>query len=289
VKLKLIMSGLAAFGVMAGTSSAFAQEEAARNAIAERLAPVGQLCLQGQDCGTASAPPAAASSGGGDIDGGDIYSNVCSACHETGAAGAPIRGDEEAWAERTEQGFATLLDHSINGIGAMPARGGNPNLSDEEMEAATKYMVEPVMDVSDVGSSASSDEEAADDEASAATEEDAAGTEEEMASSAEESEGAAEEEMAAASEEEAATDSDSGLDGEALYSSLGCVACHANGVAGAPLIGDAEAWGPRIEQGKDALYQSVFNGKGAMPPRGASQGSDEEIMAVVDYMVSEVQ
>jgi len=288
VKLKLIMSGLAAFGVMAGTSSAFAQEEAARNAIAERLAPVGQLCLQGQDCGTASAPPAAASSGSGAIDGGDIYSNVCSACHETGAAGAPIRGDEEAWSARVEQGFATLLDHSINGIGAMPARGGNPNLSDEEMKAATKYMVEPVMDVSDVGSASSNDEAVA-EEQTAATEEDAAGTEEEMASSAEVSEGAAEEEMAAASEEEAATDSDSGLDGEALYSSLGCVACHANGVAGAPLIGDAEAWGPRIDQGKDTLYQSVFNGKGAMPPRGASQGSDEEIMAVVDYMVSEVQ
>jgi len=288
VKLKLIMSGLTALGVMAGTSSAFAQEEAARNAIAERLAPVGQLCLQGQDCGTASAPPAAASSGSGAIDGGDIYSNVCSACHETGAAGAPIRGDEEAWSARVEQGFATLLDHSINGIGAMPARGGNPNLSDEEMKAATKYMVEPVMDVSDVGSASSNDEAVA-EEQTAATEEDAAGTEEEMASSAEVSEGAAEEEMAAASEEEAATDSDSGLDGEALYSSLGCVACHANGVAGAPLIGDAEAWGPRIDQGKDTLYQSVFNGKGAMPPRGASQGSDEEIMAVVDYMVSEVQ
>ena len=288
MKLKLIMSGLTALGVMAGTSSAFAQEEAARNAIAERLAPVGQLCLQGQDCGTASAPPAAASSGSGAIDGGDIYSNVCSACHETGAAGAPIRGDEEAWSARVEQGFATLLDHSINGIGAMPARGGNPNLSDEEMKAATKYMVEPVMDVSDVGSASSNDEAVA-EEQTAATEEDAAGTEEEMASSAEVSEGAAEEEMAAASEEEAATDSDSGLDGEALYSSLGCVACHANGVAGAPLIGDAEAWGPRIDQGKDTLYQSVFNGKGAMPPRGASQGSDEEIMAVVDYMVSEVQ
>lgn len=286
MKLKLIMSGLAALGVMANTSSAFAQEDAVRNAIAERLAPVGELCLQGQDCGTASAPPAAASSGGDDIDGGDIYSNVCAACHETGAAGAPIRGDEEAWAERTEQGFATLLDHSINGIGAMPARGGNPNLSDEEMEASTKYMVEPVMDVSDVGSASSNDEAVA-EEQTAATEEDAASTEEEMASSAEESQGAAEEEMAAASEEEAATDS--GLDGEALYSSLGCVACHANGVAGSPLIGDAEAWGPRIEQGKDALYQSVFNGKGAMPPRGASQGSDEEIIAVVDYMVSEVQ
>ncbi|MGS2745239.1 c-type cytochrome [Halomonas sp. LS-001] len=298
MKFKLIMSGLAALSVMAGTSSVYAQD-AARDAVAERLAPVGQLCLQGQECGTASAPPASSDSGGGDIDGEGIYNNVCMACHETGAAGAPIRGDEEAWATRTEQGFATLLDHSINGIGAMPARGGNPNLSDEEMEAATKYMVEPVMDVSDVGSAASEEDAAPAAEETAATDEgEAASTEEAMASSAEEGEGAAQDDMAVASEEasagaqeaEAATAStDSGLDGEALYSSLGCVACHANGVAGAPLIGDAEAWAPRIEQGTDALYQSVFNGKGAMPPRGASQGSDEEIMAVVDYMVSQAE
>ncbi|MGO3769989.1 MAG: c-type cytochrome, partial [Vreelandella alkaliphila] len=148
MKSKLIMSGLAALGVMAGTSGAYAQD-AARDAIAERLAPVGQLCLQGQDCGTAAAP--AAASGGGEIDGAGIYNRICMACHETGAAGAPVRADEAAWAERTEQGFATLLEHAINGIGAMPARGGNPNLSDEEMEAAVAYMVEPVMEVPELG------------------------------------------------------------------------------------------------------------------------------------------
>nr|WP_298055951.1 c-type cytochrome [uncultured Halomonas sp.] len=268
MKVKLIMSGLVALGVMAGTSSVYAQDDAARAAIAERLAPVGQLCLQGQDCGTAAAPPAAASSGG-DIDGEGIYNSICMACHETGAAGAPIRGDEAAWAERIEQGFATLLEHSINGIGAMPARGGNPNLSDEEMEAATAYMVEPVMEVPALGGG----EEAAADDASA--DETTADT-------------AASEEAMAASEEEAASGG-SGLDGEALYSSTGCVACHAAGVAGAPLIGDAEAWGPRIEQGIDALYASVFNGKGVMPPRGGSSASDEEIMAVVDYMVAEAE
>jgi len=265
VKVKLIMSGLVALGVMASTSSVYAQDDAARAAIAERLAPVGQLCLQGQDCGTAAAPPAAASSGG-DIDGEGIYNSICMACHETGAAGAPIRGDEAAWAQRIEQGFATLLEHSINGIGAMPARGGNPNLSDEEMEAVTAYMVEPVMDVPALG-----------------------GGEEEAA--AEPMEAGASDDMVAAddaSTEEAASGA-SGLDGEALYSSVGCVACHAAGVAGAPMIGDADAWAPRIEQGVDALYQSVFNGKGVMPPRGGSSASDEEIMAVVDYMVAEAE
>lgn len=281
VKSKLIMSGLAALGVMAGTSGAYAQD-AARDAIAERLAPVGQLCLQGQDCGTAAAP--AAASGGGEIDGEGIYNRICMACHETGAAGAPIRGDEAAWAERTEQGFATLLEHSINGIGAMPARGGNPNLSDEEMEAATAYMVEPVMDVPELGGG---DEEAAAEATEESASDDMAAADDASADEAT-ADAAASEEEAVASEEEASSGG-SGLDGEALYASAGCVACHAAGVAGAPLIGDADAWAPRLEQGVDALYQSVFNGKGVMPPRGGSSASDEEIMAVVDYMVSEVQ
>ncbi|MGY0551655.1 c-type cytochrome [Vreelandella sp. 2A-K22] len=280
MKAKLIMSGLAALGFMAGTSSVYAQDDAARDAIAERLAPVGQLCLQGQDCGTAAAPPSDSSSGG-DIDGEGIYGNVCSACHESGAAGAPIRGDEEAWAERAEQGFATLLDHAINGIGAMPAKGGNPNLSDEEVEAAVAYMVEPVMEVPEL----SGGDEAAADEA--ATEETAAAegeaATEEMASN----DDAASEEDAAAVEEASGS---SDLDGEALYASSGCVACHDNGVAGAPTIGDSEAWAARLEKGADELYASAINGIGAMPAKGGNPNlSDEEVMAVVDYLMAEAQ
>ncbi|MBT2787606.1 MULTISPECIES: c-type cytochrome [unclassified Halomonas] len=286
MKAKLIMSGLAALGFMAGTSSVYAQDDAARDAIAERLAPVGQLCLQGQDCGTAAAPAAAASSGG-DIDGEGIYGNVCSACHESGAAGAPIRGDEAAWAERTEQGFATLLEHSINGIGAMPARGGNPNLSDEEMEAATAYMVEPVMEVPELGGG----EEAAADEGAveetAAAEDEAVTEETATEETAVASDDAASEEDAAASEE---ASGGSGLDGEALYASSGCVACHASGVAGSPMLGDSEAWAARLEKGADELYASAINGIGAMPAKGGNPNlSDEEVMAIVDYMVAEVE
>lgn len=280
MKAKLIMSGLAALGFMAGTSSVYAQDDAARDAIAERLAPVGQLCLQGQDCGTAAAPAASASSGG-DIDGEGIYGNVCSACHESGAAGAPIRGDEEAWAERTEQGFATLLEHSINGIGAMPARGGNPNLSDEEMEAATAYMVEPVMEVPELGGGDEAAEEPAAEETAAA--EDEAATEEETVAS---DDAASEEDSAATEEESGGSD----LDGAALYASSGCAACHDSGVAGAPAMGDADAWAERLDKGSDELYASAINGIGAMPAKGGNPNlSDEEVMAIVDHMVAEAE
>nr|WP_218927703.1 c-type cytochrome [Halomonas glaciei] len=264
------MSGLAALGFMAGTSGAYAQD-AARDAIAERLAPVGQLCLQGQDCGTAAAPAGDSASSGGDIDGEGIYGNVCSACHASGAAGAPIRGEEDAWAARTEQGFATLVDHAINGIGAMPAKGGNASLSDEEVEAAVAYMVEPVMEVPELGGG----DEAASEEA--ATEETAAA----------EGDAAAEEEMAANDD---AASGGSDLDGAALYASVGCAACHDSGVAGAPTKGDSEAWAARLEKGADELYASAINGIGAMPAKGGNPNlSDEEVMAVVDYLMAEAQ
>ncbi|MGC3874490.1 c-type cytochrome [Halomonas sp. GXIMD04776] len=143
---KLIVGTLATLGLVAGVASA-QDASMSKESIAERLKPVGELCLQGEDCGGA-APAAAASGGGSDGKSGEeIYGSVCMACHDTGAAGAPVRGDEAAWSERTSKGFDTLLSHSINGFNAMPARGGNPDLSDEEMRAATAYMVEPVMEV----------------------------------------------------------------------------------------------------------------------------------------------
>ena len=286
MKAKLIMSGLAALGFMAGTSGAYAQD-AAHNAIAERLAPVGQLCLEGQDCGTAAAPAGDSASSGGSIDGEGIYGSVCVACHASGAAGAPIRGEEEAWAARTEQGFATLVDHAINGIGAMPAKGGNASLSDEEVEAAVAYLVEPVMEVPELGGG----DEAASEEAGS---EEAAAEE----TAAAEGDAAAEEEMAAnddaASEEDAAASEEasggSDLDGAALYASVGCAACHDNGVAGAPTKGDSEAWAARLEKGADELYASAINGIGAMPAKGGNPNlSDEEVMAVVDYLMAEAQ
>ncbi|MBK7898000.1 MAG: cytochrome c5 family protein [Azonexus sp.] len=74
-------------------------------------------------------------------------------------------------------------------------------------------------------------------------------------------------------------------DGPTVYNSV-CGACHNSGVANAPKAGDKGAWGPRIGQGKDALYKSALGGKGAMPPKGgAADLSDAEIKAAVDHLV----
>jgi cytochrome c5 len=61
------------------------------------------------------------------------------------------------------------------------------------------------------------------------------------------------------------------------------------GVAGAPKVGDKAGWASRLALGVDGLTASVIKGKGIMPARGGSQGSDAEIRAAVEYMVSTVK
>jgi cytochrome c5 len=65
--------------------------------------------------------------------------------------------------------------------------------------------------------------------------------------------------------------------------------CHDAGVAGAPKLGDKAAWSARVAQGLDGLTASAIKGKGAMPARGGSGGSDDDIKAAVSYMLSSVQ
>ena len=73
--------------------------------------------------------------------------------------------------------------------------------------------------------------------------------------------------------------------GEQAFNTV-CSACHSLGVNGAPKIGDHAAWGPRIAQGKEALYSHAIEGKGAMPPRGGTTWPDATIRMAVDYIVS---
>ncbi len=75
-----------------------------------------------------------------DKSGEQVVTAVCSACHATGALGAPKIGDSGAWAPRISQGYETLIQHAIKGIRSMPARGGNPDLTDGEIANAVAYM-----------------------------------------------------------------------------------------------------------------------------------------------------
>ncbi|MEN9984469.1 MAG: hypothetical protein RI918_2438 [Pseudomonadota bacterium] len=65
-----------------------------------------------------------------------------------------------------------------------------------------------------------------------------------------------------------------------------CAACHAAGVAGAPKVGDAGAWGARIKSGYEALLTSALKGKGAMGAQGGGDFEDAEIGRAVVYMAN---
>jgi cytochrome c5 len=98
-------------------------------AVADRIKPVAQVVV---------APPMAAPGQG--KSGEQVVTGLCAACHAVGALGSPKIGDKAAWGPRIAQGYQTLIQHAINGIRSMPARGGDASLSDEEVAGAVAYM-----------------------------------------------------------------------------------------------------------------------------------------------------
>ena len=74
--------------------------------------------------------------------GKDVYERVCAACHDAGVAGAIKLSDRATWKKHIHHGMDHMVESVIKGKGAMPPRGGSPNLTDEEIEAAVHYIVE---------------------------------------------------------------------------------------------------------------------------------------------------
>lgn len=109
-----------------------------QSAIAERIAPVGEVYLDGEIAATNQG--ASSSEPRGPRSGEKIYNTYCVACHGTGAAGAPIKGDTLAWQPRLAQGPEILLQHALSGFNAMPARGNCSDCSDDEMAATVKFL-----------------------------------------------------------------------------------------------------------------------------------------------------
>jgi cytochrome c5 len=81
--------------------------------------------------------PAAALS----MTGEEVYQKSCAMCHNSGVAGAPKLGDKDAWEERATE-KDELYQTAIHGKGAMPAKGGNAALNDDEVKSAVDYMIE---------------------------------------------------------------------------------------------------------------------------------------------------
>lgn len=89
---------------------------------------------------------AAAPAAGGNAlaEGKKVYDSTCHVCHASGVAGAPKYGNKADWAPFLQTGIDTMVKNAINGIKAMPPRGGNASLSDDQMRAAVEYMAAAV-------------------------------------------------------------------------------------------------------------------------------------------------
>ena len=298
-------------------------------AIAERLRPVGSVAFAGAAGGPRTLQ-----------DGETVYKLACSACHATGAAGAPKTGDAGAWAPRLKQGYDTLVKHAVEGFKTMPAKGGNADLDPIEVARAVVHMAnlsgakfkEPAAPAAAVAKSGArtgeqivlascgnchteglngapkiGDRAAWTKRASmgldAATSAAIKGhggmparggmadlTDAELKSAVQymfnRSTGAPAAAAAPVAAAAAAPAAPAKADGAKVYA-MGCNACHAAGVAGAPKFGDQAAWAARSKLGVDALLASVIKGKGAMPPKGAvASASDADLRAAVEYMLA---
>ncbi|HEX7327167.1 MAG TPA: c-type cytochrome [Casimicrobiaceae bacterium] len=269
ITLAVLLSQLATSGM---------EEAGTPDQVAARIKPVGSIVMA-----EATAPK-------GSLTGEQVFGQTCKTCHETGLAGAPKAGDKGAWGPRIAQGEATLVKHAIDGFtgksGTMPPRGGNAELTDDEVHRAVVYMAnlagagwkEPAVTATAAAAPAAgaAAAPAATVVASATPAAPAAPASAPAAAPAPEAGGA---HGAAGAPADAA-------EGKKVYDET-CHVCHATGLLGSPKFGDKAAWAPRIAQGMNTLYNAALHGLRSMPPKGGNASlTDAQVKAGVDYMTS---
>lgn len=227
-----------------GTAEATPAPKAEVAKIEENIKPVAAV-----EVASSSAPQA-------EKGGEEVVKGVCAMCHGTGLMGSPKIGDKAAWEPRIKQGYETLVKHAVEGIRSMPARGGNPALTDNEVAGAVAYMA----------NQAGADFKAPTAAPAAAAEAPAAETK---------------------TADAAAAPAASGKSGEEVVKAV-CAMCHATGLMGSPKIGDKAGWEPRIKQGYETLVKHAVEGIRSMPARGGNPGlSDDEVARAVAYMANQ--
>ncbi|MFW0753347.1 c-type cytochrome [Pseudomonas sp. H11T01] len=137
--MNLIMKMLAAPATVLALWAVSAQA-ATTDDIAKRLEPVGQVCVQGQEC--KGMEVAASAGGGGAKTPDDVIAKHCNACHGTGLLGSPKIGDAADWGKRAKEqgGLDGLLAKAITGINSMPPKGTCADCSDTELKGAISKM-----------------------------------------------------------------------------------------------------------------------------------------------------
>jgi len=110
----------------------------------QRIAPVGAVRYGDEGAAALAQAQAVESAPAAEVvvDGAQVYGGLCKTCHDAGVAGAPVPGTDGMAARLTERGADGLVQNAINGLNAMPPRGGNPALTDEQIQAAVEFMLQ---------------------------------------------------------------------------------------------------------------------------------------------------
>lgn len=234
---------------------------------ATRIMPAGNLKL-----GDGAEP--------GQRTGKQVFDKICIQCHgaDSATAFSPKVTKNDEWAPRIAKGLDTLVKNAVNGFtgqGAMPAKGGAMDLTDEEVARAVVYMANQsggsFSEPSASGSATTASAPATASEATTAPAETKANT-------------------------EVATAAPAGDDAKAKENfDKSCAVCHGATAAMpfAPKVTKNDEWAPRIKQGKETLFKHAIEGftgaqGGVMPPKGGAVAlSDDEVKAIVVYMANQ--
>ena len=112
--------------------------------VTERIKPVGEVYI-GEVPADVGAPVTTATTqvAAAEQSGAQVYQQVCASCHASGVLNAPKPGDTAAWQPRLAKGKEVMYASAINGIGAMPAKGGRADMSDDAIKSAVDYLLDP--------------------------------------------------------------------------------------------------------------------------------------------------
>lgn len=148
-----VIAGLVALTVALIFLARYIQPEPAgdtnpsQGALAEqRIAPVGSVRYGDEGVAALaeaqSAAAEAAPAGEVVLDGAQVYGGLCKTCHDAGVAGAPIASSDQMREREAAKGLDGLVQSAIAGLNAMPPRGGNPSLTDEQIQVAVEFMLQ---------------------------------------------------------------------------------------------------------------------------------------------------
>jgi len=233
---------------------------------------------------------------------GELAKASCFTCHQTGLMGAPRVGNRSDWEKRLELGFDTLVSHALEGFNSMPARGGNPGLSDIEIENAILFMLEQSEltvpgktivtispEVPDIEVGATSSDGSVDVKSQTGNGLEEVTTDTESKNQIVETDTTSDrsdDQNTLKMEEKQEQAVVKILPGKEYYDNI-CASCHQSGENKSPRLGEQKEWITSFSKGIDALTKEVAEGSPSHPKDIQNELTDIQIKNAIEYIMQQ--